>query len=134
MSKTVQEQLHGDHQRWRGDHEGWWGDIDEWKKQIRSALRDLRDVEDMLRDSLDALDGHADAIWTSEQYMRAHEVGLYEEVRAGESATDPRWKHTHHEEAARHERLRDAHERIKKHHHAVSAEVVRLVREARKAM
>ncbi|MBI3777750.1 MAG: hypothetical protein HY274_02365 [Gammaproteobacteria bacterium] len=99
------------------------------------ALGDLREVEDMLRDSLDALAAHADSVWESEQRRCAHELALREEAKAGaEKKTDKAWAKSHREHAVRHERMADAHARIKQYHHKVVAEVMRLLRAARKGM
>jgi len=135
MSKTIQQKMHEQHRRWQSDSDTWRSDIDEWKKELRAALGDLREVEDMLRDSLDALAAHADSVWESEQRRCAHELELREEAKSGvEKKTDKGWAKMHREHAARHERLADAHARIKKYQHQVVAEVSRLLRDARKGM
>ena len=135
MSKTIQQKMHAQHRQWQSDSETWRSDIDEWKKELRVALGDLREVEDMLRDSLDALAAHADSVWESEQRRCSHELELREEFISGTAKkTDKAWGKTHREHAARHERLADAHARIKKYQHQVVAEVMRLLRAARKGM
>jgi hypothetical protein len=135
MSKTIQQKMHKQHRQWQSDSETWRSDIDEWNKELRMALGDLREVEDMLRDSLDALAYHADSVWESEQRRCAHELALREEAMSGaEKKTDKAWAKTHREHAAWHERLADAHARIKKYQHKVVAEVMRLLRAARKGM
>ena len=135
MSKTIQQKMHEQHRRWQSDSETWRSDIDEWNKELRMALADLREVEDMLRDSLDALAVHADSVWESEQRRHAHELELREEMKTGaEKKTDKAWAQLHREHAAQHQRLSDAHARIKKYQHKVVAEVRRLLRAARKGM
>jgi len=135
MSKTIQQKMHKQHRQWQSDSETWRADIDEWNKELRVALGDLREVEDMLRDSLDALAVHADSVWESEQRRGAHELALREEAMSGaEKKTDKAWAKAHREHTARHERLADAHARIKKYQHKVVAEVTRLLRAARKGM
>ncbi|MGE5241562.1 MAG: hypothetical protein ACM3NI_07935 [Bacteroidota bacterium] len=135
MSKTIQQKMHSQHRQWQSDSDTWRSDIDEWKKELRVALGDLREVEDMLRDSLDALTAHADSVWESEQRRCAHELELREEAKRGAGKkTDKGWAKIHREHAARHERLADAHARIKKYQHNVVAEVTRLLRAARKGM
>jgi hypothetical protein len=135
MSKTIQQKMHVQHRQWQSDSDTWRSDIVEWNKELRVALGDLREVEDMLRDSLDALAAHADSVWESEQRRCAHELTLREEVKAGaEKKTDKAWARIHQEHAVRHVRLSDAHARIKKYQHKVVAEVMRLLRAARKGM
>jgi len=135
MSKTIQQKMHAQHRQWQSDSETWRSDIDEWNKELRVALGDLREVEDMLRDSLDALAVHADSVWESEQRRGAHELALREEIQTGvKRKTDKAWAKVHRQHAARHERLVDAHARIRKYQHKVVAEVMRLLRVARKGM
>jgi hypothetical protein len=135
MSKTIQQKMHKQHRQWQSDSDTWRSDIDEWNKELRTALGDLREVEDMLRDSLDSLAVHADNVWESEQRRCAHELALREEAKTGvEKKTDKAWARTHREHAAWHERLADAHARIKQHQHKVVAGVRRLLRAARKGM
>lgn len=135
MSKTIQQKMHVQHRQWQSDSDTWRSDIDEWNKELRVALGDLREVEDMLRDSLDALAAHADSVWEGEQRRCAHELALREEAKSGaEKKTDKGWAKIHREHAARHGRMADAHARIKKYQHKVVAEVMRLLRAARKGM
>ena len=135
MSKTIQQKMHAQHRQWQSDSDSWRSDIDEWKKELRTALGDLREVEDMLRDSLDALAVHADGVWENEQRRCAHELELREEAKTGaKKKTDKAWAKLHRKHAARHERMADAHNRMKKYQHKVVAGVTRLLRAARKGM
>lgn len=135
MSKTIQQKMHAQHRRWQSEAETWRADIDEWNQELRAALSDLREVEDMLRDALEALAVHADGVWESEQRRGAHELELRQEVVSGATRkTDKAWARAHHEHAARHERLADAHARIKQHQHKVVAGVRRLLRAARQGV
>lgn len=135
MSTSIQEKFHRQHRQWRDEHATWRADIDAWRKELRAAQATLAEVEDMLRDSLEALAAHADTVWESEQRLRAHELTLCQEARTGEQhKTDRQWAAVHHLEAARHERLVDAHARIKRHHHIVVAGVRKLLTRARAAM
>jgi hypothetical protein len=134
MSKTIQQKMHEQHRKWQRDHTTWLENLDAWKKELRVALSDLFEVEDMLRDYLDVLDVHADAIWQSRQRIQAHELVLSTEIKAGANETDRALAVTHHRVAAQHERATNAHARIRKHHHKVIVEVMRILRQARAAM
>ncbi len=123
MSTSIQEKFHRQHRQWQGDHATWRADIDAWRGELRAARAALAEVEDMLRDSLEGLETHADAVWEGAQRVRAHELVLRQEAMTGD-----------HRQAARHERLADAHARIKRHHHTVVAEVMKLLTRARAAM
>jgi hypothetical protein len=135
MSKSIQERFHRQHRQWQDDHAAWRSDIDAWRKELAAALAALAEVEDMLRDSSEALALHADTVWEGEQRLRAHELELWQEARTGAPhKTDRQWAAVHHREAARHERLADAHARIKRHQHRVVAGAMKLLARARAAM
>ena len=97
-------------------------------------MADLRDVEVMLKDSLDGLGVHGDAVWEALQRVRAHEQVIGEESRLGENTTDREWRTTHEALSSQHARVADAHERIKRHHHDVVAEVARMLEKIRSPM
>jgi Tfp pilus assembly protein PilX len=135
MSKSIQEKFHRQHRQWQGDQATWRADIDAWRGELRAAQAALAEVEVTLRDSIEALEVHADAVWESEQRARAHELTLCQEAMSGKSyKTDKQWAVVHHRQAALHERLSDAHARVKRHHHTVVAEVMKLLKRARAAM
>ncbi|OGI43055.1 MAG: hypothetical protein A2150_06530 [Candidatus Muproteobacteria bacterium RBG_16_64_11] len=135
MSTSIQERLHRQHRQWQGDHVAWRADIDAWRGELRTAQAALAEAQDILRDSLEALEAHADSVWESEQRARAHELTLCQEAMTGNPhKTDKQWAAVHHKQTVQHERLADAHVRIKRHHHTVAAEVMRLLKRARAAM
>lgn len=100
----------------------------------QGALVDLSEVESALRDSLSALEDHADTIWESQQRSKAHELTIGEEARASENKTDKDWLAIHREHSSQHERVANAHKRIKKHHQEVVTEATRLLKKVRSAM
>lgn len=135
MSKSIQEKLHRQHRQWQGDYETWRADIDAWRRELRSAQAALADVEEALRDLLDAMEVHADVVWENEQRARAHELALSQEAMTGETRkTDKLRAAAHHRQAAQHERLADAHVRIRRHQHSVVAGIMRLLKRAGAAM
>jgi hypothetical protein len=134
MSKPIQQKQHEQHRAWQRDHEAWRADVGRWRKELQAAQAELAEVRIMLQDSLDALETHADAVWENEQRIRAHELVLGAEVREGKRKTDKAWAAIHSRHALAHERLNEAHTRIKQHHRTVIAEIARLVNRARRAM
>jgi hypothetical protein len=135
MSRTPQEKYHRQHRRWQADRMAWRADIDDWRTELRGAQAALAEVGDALRDALEALEIHADAVWESAQRARAHEATLSQELTTGNPRkTDKRLATVHHQQTVRHERLVDAHARIKAYHRTVVAEVMRLAKRARAAM
>lgn len=135
MSKSLQEKLHRQHRQWQDDHVAWRVDIDAWRGELRAAQAALEEVQNTLRGSLEALEVHADTVWESEQRARAHELTLCQEAMTGKPRkTDKQWAAVHSKQAARHERLTDTHARVRRHQHAVVAEVMKLLKRARTAM
>jgi len=135
MSKSIQEKLHHQHRAWQDDQVAWRMDIDAWRGELRTAQAALAEAQDVLRGSLEALEIHADAVWESEQRARAHELTLCQETMSGQPRkTDKQWAAAHRKQAALHERLADAHARIKRHHHAMAAEVMKLLKRVRAAV
>ena len=113
MSKSIQQKMHEQHAVWQRDHEAWLADTDQWKKQLQGISADLSEVEVALRDALDAIEAHADAVWDNQQRLKAHELTISEESKAGANKTDKEWAAAHSQQASQHERLTEAHERIK---------------------
>ena len=135
MSTSIQARLHRQHRRWLSDHAAWRADIEAWRGGLRTTLAELAEVEDVLRGSLEALDIHGDLVWEGEQRIRAHELALHEEATTGgPRKTDKQRAAAHHRQAAQHERLADAHVRIRRHQQSVVAGVMRLLKRARAAM
>jgi hypothetical protein len=127
MSKTVHQKMHQQHVEWDKAAETWQGDISHWKKGLEAALLDLDAIREAMQDSLIALGHHADSVWEHQQRLKAHEAVVCEEAKAASNQTDKAWAETHDAESSRHQRLGDAHERIKRHQHGVVAEVKRLL-------
>jgi predicted nucleic acid-binding Zn-ribbon protein len=134
MSKTIHQKMHEQHVKWQRDYETWSADIDQWKKELQGALTDLSEAESALHDSLNALDSHAETNWENQQQLKAHEAVVSEEARMGESKTDRDWSVIHRDHSSQHERAIETHERIRKHHHEVVVEAVRLLNQVRSAM
>lgn len=127
MSKSVHQKMHEQHLEWGKATDTWQVDIDHWKKGLQAALQDLDTIREAVQSSLTALEHHAESVWEHQQRLKAHEAVVCEEAKAASNQTDKDWSATHDAESARHERLRDAHERIKHYEHAVLAEVKRLL-------
>ena len=127
MSKPVHQKMHQQHVEWSKATDTWQTDIDHWKTGLQKALGDLDAIREAMQDSLTALQHHADSVWEHQQRLKAHEAVVCEEAKAASNQTDKGWAATHDAESSRHERLGDAHERIKHHQHDVVAEVKRLL-------
>jgi DNA repair ATPase RecN len=126
--------MHEQHQHWRSNLETWESDSTAWKHEFESAMADLRSVEGMLRDSIDGLGVHADAVWETLQRLKAHEQVIGEESKLGENKTDREWQATHEALSSQYARLADIHERIKRHHRDVVAEIARALKQTRRGV
>jgi len=119
----TQLEMHADHQYWLSDHAMWRDNIELWQNEVRQALEELKQVERALRDHAQAIQEHTALIARQEQAVRAHEASMahYAEEGIGEELAPMR--QPHHEQAARYERLREAHEYLKRHHHMMLAKM-----------
>ncbi len=127
MSKTIHQKMHEQHLEWDKDLESWRLDLDHWKQELQDAIRDLNTIREAMSDSLTALESHGDTLWEHQQRLKAHDGVVGQEAREGANQTDKEWAATHQAESSRHQRLVDAHARIKRHQHAVVAEVKHLL-------
>jgi hypothetical protein len=125
--------MHQDHKRWLSDNDMWRCDISAWQEEFKKAAADLKQIGAAIKEHEKALQVHAAAIRLREQQLAGHEHALAEYER-GETGTDliPLAK-AHEKEAAKHAQQHDAHERIKKNHHNVIAQVSLLKKALAKA-
>ncbi|HUE17377.1 MAG TPA: hypothetical protein VMR25_24710 [Planctomycetaceae bacterium] len=99
----------------------WREDIEEWEKE---QARLFADLETALGAEVSGLKSHAAAIGRHEENVLRHEhllADLDHSKRPGATEIEARMAGTHSDEAAKHETMRAAHERIKRHHHRAMA-------------
>jgi len=123
MATVTHESMHRDHQKWLSDNGMWRCDISAWQQEFKSAAADLKAIESALKQHEQALQTHAAAIRLRERELDAHEHALAEYQRGETGAALMSVVKTHQPEAAKHAQQNDAHERIKRHHHEVLAQV-----------
>ncbi|MCA9137574.1 MAG: hypothetical protein KDB00_12470 [Planctomycetales bacterium] len=123
---TSSASVHADHRQWESDLSMWRDDVDRWGKDHEKALVDLQLVQQRLSDHCQAMAAHVNQFDTHEEHVRAHEHNVAETCRSNEGSGEESFVHGHTEEATRHQQLRDAHERMKKHHHTVIAHIAGL--------
>ncbi|HVK11432.1 MAG TPA: hypothetical protein VM597_21865 [Gemmataceae bacterium] len=123
MTSTLNQDLHADHRAWLADLSLWQDDVREWRAELGRALDDLRAAEGLLRAHAQGIDEHAVELDAEEEAVRQHECGIVLVERAGGLEAGP-----HDDQAARHPRRREAHERLKKYHHTVLARVSLLLK------
>jgi hypothetical protein len=134
MSDSVERRMHQEHLQWHADAESWRADVDIWKRELQDAVRDLDTIMSAVNDSLLALGNHGDAVWEHMQRLQAHEFVVDGELKRGSESTDQDWAGIHEGESARHERLGQAHQRIRQHQHGMIAEVKHLLEKMMEAM
>lgn len=110
------ESMHHDHRQWESDVSMWRDDIDIWQRGHQNALGEIRRIEERLVGHADALKSHVNQLDSHEANALEHEHAVAAECR-GQTAPTPDSIADHAKEATAHQHLRDAHERIKKHHH-----------------
>jgi hypothetical protein len=123
MATVTHATMHHDHTQWLSENDMWRCDISAWQEEFRKAAADLKEIEATLKEHEKALQVHAAAIRLRGQELASHEHALAEYER-GETGTEliP-LAQAHDKEAAKHTQQHDAHERIKRHHHTVMAQV-----------
>jgi hypothetical protein len=119
MATVTHASMHQDHKRWISDNEMLRCDISAWQEQIKQAIADLKEIETALMEHQKALQTHAAAIRLRELELGTHEHALAEYERGETGAELIGLAKTHDKEAAKHAQQRDAHERIRRHHHNV---------------
>ena len=120
-------QLHADHRHWKNDISMWQDDIEQWRSQHATAQETLEQIASMIADHAKSLEEHADKLQALVNGLEYHEQILSESLRGGSDADlDDSLLERHEEQASTITNQRDAHERIKTHHHIAMAHVATL--------
>ncbi len=121
---TTHITMHGEHQQWLGDNGMWRDDLAIWQREIDQVLGELQTLEDASREVRKELQDHLRAIAAEEHGLKEHEHVLAE-LERGAAVDELELLHLakqHRENADRHARQRQAHERLKERHHTVMAQ------------
>ena len=116
-------EMHRDHQLWLSENNAWRVDICNWQEEQRHAETQLAEVEEALQEHKIVLQTHAAAIRARQEQLAGHEHALAACERGQIGPELATLTNSHDEEAAKHSQQREAHERIKRHHHGVIAQV-----------
>ncbi|MGB7347236.1 MAG: hypothetical protein WBD20_23640 [Pirellulaceae bacterium] len=117
-------QAHADHRYWQSDLDMWAEDVVYWKGEQADALQELQQIAAEIREHGKALDDHNEKIVTLGTGLHAHEKELAAFMQTGvEGGMHEEFGSYHDRHAADHAQQRQAHERIKKHHHRAMAQV-----------
>jgi len=127
--------LHADHRQWQSDISMWQFDIKEWRSEHATALEELAKITELIELHETTLNEHADSVGTIETAMEFHEKTLAASIHDhADSDLDDALLGGHAKEAEKIAKQREAHERIKKHHHIAMAHVASLKRALESAM
>jgi hypothetical protein len=117
MTNINNLQMHQEHQTWKSDDDMWRDDVRVWEEEVQAAQKDIARVQAALAEHLRILQKHAAAIRLYEGNCDRHEHAIVNCERGSAAAQSEAMKEAHPCEADKHEDLRAAHERIKRHHH-----------------
>jgi hypothetical protein len=133
IAKTHAE-LHADHRTWKSEIALWRDELALWREECVKALAAVDQITTALREQDKALQAHGQSIDAQKEYLSGHEQALaeYEGGVTDESLIAQAKEHQHEEELQN--QRREAHERIKRQHHALMAELVALLKTLARAM
>ena len=122
---TASPQTHAnmpaEHRQWIKDNAMWRDDLAIWQQELKRAREGLAALDSALCAHEEALRTHAAAVRGVEQEFGQHEHALAEYERSGKTGELVEFAAKHRQVGERHAQQADAHERTKKHHHAVMA-------------
>jgi len=130
---TIETML-ADHQTWLAAHARWRRDIDRWQAEHQEAVTRLTELQNMVRGHGECLEDHARAFRQAEEATSAHEREIAEFIAGTSDQPQDVAANRHQEQEGVFSRQQDAHERIKKHHEAVMAQLTALESAAGAAM
>ena len=120
-------QSHADHRYWQSELNMWVEDVANWKAEQSDALTELKQIEEEISEHGEALDEHNEKTILLGTGLHAHEKEIAECLKTGVvGEMHEEYCSYHDRQASEQARQRDAHERIKKHHHQVMAQIAML--------
>lgn len=122
MSSAIHTEMHCEHKHLRNEIALWQEQINHWREEFREALAGLERLKQSLACHDQALQKHAEELDRECTRLQEHEFALAEYERGGGSAELVSLAQRHKEELTLQARRRDAHERIKRHHHSLMAQ------------
>ncbi|MBI2481227.1 MAG: hypothetical protein HYV60_22085 [Planctomycetia bacterium] len=116
--------MYADHRYWKQEHSAWRGDIALWQEEYDALRAALKELEQAVQRHGEALQEHATAITEHEAALDLHErvIAEYEAgcERPGRDDTDI---DRHQQQAFAHFDQRQTHERMKREHHRLVAQL-----------
>lgn len=117
METTNHLSMHQDHKVWRTENALWVDDLRMWDKEIDELTKQMEHIKQAVDNHVDAYHKHQEQILTQGNRLDQHEqeMAFLEEGSQTDNALIP----DHSKENELHDKLRQAHERVKKYHHQV---------------
>ena len=106
---------------WRHEHAAWLSEISRWQAEHQAIMVDLDHLQEYVQNSGNNLRKHADAIVAHGQTLAEHVQRVSKCHSRGERYDETVSRHR--QLAREHAEQHDGHERLKKHHHTVAAQV-----------
>jgi hypothetical protein len=116
---TLRAEMHHDHHEWSMEHAAWNDDLHAWQMETEQARAQAARLESMLRDHNVTLLEHARKIRKHEQVVVSHEHTLSEQQRGALAMPMEPGSEVHQKERRNEWDLNEAHEILKKRHHAM---------------
>jgi len=127
MTKEITNfDMHADHGHWQSQLSMWQVDLQAWHSEHKKALAELEQIVGLIEKHEEATKQHGQALTalSDEIKKREHQLAERYQKTPGADASELADGHARHAKAL--EVVREAHERIKKHHHVAIARVFSL--------
>lgn len=136
MNKQIitTETMQAEHREWLKAHAQWRQDIERWQKENESAVAQLTKMQKVVRESGECLEEHSRSLLRFEDAVAAHEREIAGQNAGRIDKLQDVAANRHQEQEGVFSQQQDAHERIKKHHEAVMAQLQALEATAAAAM
>jgi hypothetical protein len=122
MTSPTHAQVHADHRQRGDDVRHWRDDVATWNAEQKTVFAALQAA---VAAQTAALEAHAGVLGEHEGTLLEHEHYIVECEKLGRpevaGSVERAWADSHDQEAVRHAGLREAHERIRRHHYTVMA-------------
>jgi hypothetical protein len=117
------EKMQAEHRAWLASHAEWQRDIERWQAEHNSAVDRLTEMQRLIREHGEALEEHARALRQIEAAISVHEREIAKHQAGNGTPAQDVMANRHRENEGVFSRQQDAHERIKKHHEEVMAQL-----------
>lgn len=116
--------MHTDHRHWKNDHDVWRRDLGGWEIDYEAALAYLERLRQTIEQHGKSLQTHSQAINSHEAALELHERTMTNfECQGKEERLNEAAVKSHEQRAVDHLNQRDAHERLKREHHTLMAQL-----------